>query len=93
MKLPVDARYTECESSEISSFTCYDQDGGGPSEGGTIYLDNVFKTANGAVNVPIPKGFPARVIMPNGTFRNATHIRLVPGGDGVKTAYPLIPVL
>ena len=56
-------------------------------------LDNVRKTANGAVNIPIPKGFPARVIMPDGTFRAATHIRLVPGGGGVKTAYPLIPRL
>lgn len=53
-------------------------------------LDNVGKTAQGAVNVPIPKGFPARVIMPDGTFKAATHIRLVPGGNGVKTAYPLI---
>ena len=54
-------------------------------------LDNISKTTNGAVNVPIPKGFPARVIMPDGTFKAATHIRLVPGGNGVKTAYPLIP--
>lgn len=53
-------------------------------------LDNVGKTANGAVNIALPKGFPARVIMPDGTFKNATHIRLVPGGKGVKTAYPLI---
>ncbi|SEK54599.1 DUF6443 domain-containing protein [Parapedobacter koreensis] len=54
-------------------------------------LDNVGKTANGAVNIPIPKGFPARIIMPDGTFKAATHIRLVPGGGGVKTAYPLVP--
>ena len=54
-------------------------------------LDNVGKTANGAVNIPIPKNFPARVIMPDGTFKAATHIRLVPGGGGVKTAFPLIP--
>jgi RHS repeat-associated protein len=53
-------------------------------------LDNVGKTANGAVNIPIPKGFPARIIMPDGTFKAATHIRLVPGGGGVKTAYPII---
>lgn len=52
-------------------------------------LDNVSKTANGAVNLPIPKGFPARVILPNGTFKSATHIRLVPGGKGVKTAFPI----
>lgn len=42
-------------------------------------------------HIPIPKGFPARVIMPDGTFKTETHIRLVPGGGGVKTAYPLIP--
>ncbi|MDP9957140.1 RHS repeat-associated protein [Epilithonimonas hungarica] len=54
-------------------------------------LDNISKTSNGAVNIPIPKGFPARVIMPDGTMKAATHIRLVPGGGGVKTAYPLIP--
>ncbi|MBW3518533.1 hypothetical protein [Flavobacterium sp. NKUCC04_CG] len=54
-------------------------------------LDNVSKTLNGAVNIPIPKGFPARIIMPDGTFKAATHIRLVPSGSGVKTAYPLIP--
>ena len=53
-------------------------------------LDNMSKTTSGAVNVPVPKGFPARVIMPDGTFKAATHIRLVPGGSGVKTAYPLI---
>lgn len=54
-------------------------------------LENISKTVNGAVNIPIPKGFPARVIMPDGTFKTATHIRLVPSGSGVKTAYPLIP--
>lgn len=54
-------------------------------------LDNVDKTTNGAVNIPIPKDFPTRVIMPDGTFRAATHIRLIPSGGGVKTAYPLIP--
>ncbi|WP_241507310.1 RHS repeat-associated core domain-containing protein [Aquimarina sediminis] len=54
-------------------------------------LNNLEKTANGAVTIPLPKRFPARVIMPNGTFKPATHIRLVPSGNGVKTAYPLIP--
>ncbi len=53
-------------------------------------LDNVKKTSHGAVDIPIPNSFPARVITPGGTFKNATHIRLVPGGKGVKTAYPLI---
>lgn len=54
-------------------------------------FDNLSKTANGPVNIPIPEGFPARVIMPDGTFKTATHIRLVPGGGGIKTAYPSIP--
>lgn len=54
-------------------------------------LDNVGKTANEAVNIPTPNGFPARIIMPDGTLKAATHIRLVPGSGGVKTAYPLIP--
>jgi len=54
-------------------------------------LDNLGRTKNGAVNIPIPNGFPARVIMPDGSIKAATHIRLVPGGGGVKTAYPLIP--
>ena len=43
-------------------------------------LDNLGKTTNGAVNIPIPRGFPARLIMPDGTFKAATHIRLVPVG-------------
>lgn len=54
-------------------------------------LKNLSKTTNGAVDVPIPKNLPARIIMSDGTFKAATHIRLVPGGKGVKTAYPLIP--
>jgi hypothetical protein len=54
-------------------------------------LDNVDKVKNGAINIPIPKDFPARIIMPDETFKAATHIRLVPSGGGVKTAYPLIP--
>lgn len=53
-------------------------------------LDNVSKTKNGPINIPLPKGIPARIIMPDGTFRKATHIRLIPGGKGVKTAYPII---
>jgi hypothetical protein len=52
--------------------------------------ENLGKLHNGAISVPIPKDFPARVIMPDGTFVPATTIRLVPGGKGVKTAYPEI---
>ncbi|UBM60822.1 DUF6443 domain-containing protein [Marinilongibacter aquaticus] len=51
-------------------------------------LDNLGKTAQGAVSVPIPQGFPARMVMPDGAFRAATHVRIVPSGTGVKTAYP-----
>lgn len=53
-------------------------------------IDNLDKTTKGAVSIPIPKNFPARVIMPDGSFKAASHIRLVPSGSGVKTAYPLI---
>lgn len=52
--------------------------------------ENLSKTTQGAIDIPIPKDFPARVIMPDGSFKAATHIKLVPGGKGVKTAYPLI---
>lgn len=53
-------------------------------------LRNIDKVKNGSVNIPMPKDFPARVIMPDGSFATPTHIRLIPGGNGVKTAYPLI---
>ena len=53
-------------------------------------LANVSKTANGPINLPLPRNIPAIVIMPDGTFRKATHIRLIPGGKGVKTAYPIL---
>jgi hypothetical protein len=51
-------------------------------------LNNLNKASQGSVSVPIPQNFPARIIMPDGTFRAATHIRIVPSGVGVKTAYP-----
>ena len=50
--------------------------------------DNAGATKNGAVSIPIPKDLPARVIMPDGTYAPATKVRLVPSGNGVKTAYP-----
>lgn len=52
--------------------------------------NNLGQLNNGATNIPIPEGFPARVINPDGSFDIPTHIRLVPSGSGVKTAYPLI---
>jgi YD repeat-containing protein len=51
-------------------------------------LDNVEKTTGGPVSIPVPDGFPARIIMPDGSFDAPNSIRLVPGGKGVKTAYP-----
>lgn len=51
-------------------------------------LENVAKTKGGPVSLPIPKGLPARVIMPDGSLGVPTTIRLVPSGKGVKTAYP-----
>lgn len=50
--------------------------------------ENLDKASNGPVSVPIPKGFPARVINPDGSFSPARSIRLVPGAKRVKTAYP-----
>jgi hypothetical protein len=50
--------------------------------------DNLDKVKGGAVSLPIPTGFPARVINPDGSFSPARTIRLVPSGKGVKTAYP-----
>nr|WP_213487464.1 DUF6443 domain-containing protein [Mucilaginibacter sp. Bleaf8] len=52
--------------------------------------ENLGATKNGAVSIPMPEGFPARVINPDGTYSTPTHIRLVPSGNGVKTAYPEI---
>ena len=53
-------------------------------------LKNMDKLRNGTISLPIPKDLPARVILPNGSFSPATHIRLVPSGTGIKTAYPFI---
>ncbi|OAI11722.1 RHS repeat-associated core domain-containing protein [Methylomonas koyamae] len=53
-----------------------------------LIQDNLGNLKNGAISVPVPNGFPARVIMPDGSFAPASTIRLVPSGNGVKTAYP-----
>ncbi len=50
--------------------------------------DNLDMVKNGAVSLPVPKNFPARIINPDGTFTAPSTIRLVPGGKGVKTAFP-----
>jgi RHS repeat-associated protein len=60
-------------------------------EAAKLILINLNKIHNGPINIALPDGFPARIIMPDGTIIMPTHIRLVPGGRGVKTAYPLIP--
>ncbi|MEE9336423.1 MAG: hypothetical protein V3U65_20235 [Granulosicoccaceae bacterium] len=51
-------------------------------------LDNLSKLDNGAVSLPVPENLLARIINPDGTFSAASTIRLVPGNNGVKTAYP-----
>ena len=50
--------------------------------------ENLGKTKGGPVSLPMPKDFPARIINPDGSFSPARTIRLIPGGKGVKTAYP-----
>jgi len=49
---------------------------------------NLDQVRNGAASLSIPDNVPARVIMPDGSFAKPNFIRLVPGGNGVKTAYP-----
>jgi hypothetical protein len=50
--------------------------------------DNIDKVQNGAVSLPVPEGLSVRIINPDGSYSPAATIRLVPGGNGVKTAYP-----
>ena len=50
--------------------------------------NNIDNLNNGAISVPVPDNLPVRVIMPDGSYAPASTIRLVPGGNGVKTAYP-----
>ncbi len=50
--------------------------------------ENLNKTKGGPVSIPIPQDFPARIINPDGSFSPAQTVRLVPGGKGVKTAFP-----
>lgn len=49
---------------------------------------NLDKLKNGAITLPLPRNIPARVVMPDGSVRVPSQIRLVPGGKGVKTVYP-----
>ena len=51
--------------------------------------ENIKKTANGAVTLPIPENIPARIFLPDGSTIAPQGIHLVPGGGGVKTAYPV----
>lgn len=53
-----------------------------------LISDNLNNLKNGAISVPIPPNFPARIIMPNGKYVPATSVRIVPSTNGVKTAYP-----
>lgn len=58
-------------------------------EAAAFIKDNLGKLKNGAVDVPMPEGFPARMVNPDGTFGTPRAIRLVPSGSGVKTAFPV----
>ncbi|HGG64346.1 MAG TPA: hypothetical protein ENK34_07185 [Rhodobacteraceae bacterium] len=51
-------------------------------------IANLDKLHNGAKKLPIPDGFPARIVYPDGTFGPARSITLVPSRHGVTTAYP-----
>jgi len=53
-----------------------------------LIRENLHKLKNGAQSIPIPSDFPARIILPDGSFVPATSVRMVPSGNGVKTAYP-----
>ncbi|WP_139191635.1 DUF637 domain-containing protein [Variovorax sp. CF079] len=53
-----------------------------------LIQENLSNLSNGAISIPLPSGFPARVIMPDGTYAPASSVRIVPGRGGVKTAYP-----
>jgi len=54
-----------------------------------LIQQNLGNLNNGPITVSIPKGFPARIINPDGTFSPASGVRIVPSGNGVKTAYPV----
>ena len=55
-------------------------------------LRHLNQTSNGAIDIPIPQSIQSigRVFR-NGdaAILSPTHIRLVPSGSGVKTAYPI----
>ena len=53
-----------------------------------LIQENLGNLKNGAISVPLPSGFPARMIMPDGSHVPASAMRLVPSRNGVKTAYP-----
>ncbi len=53
-----------------------------------LIQDNLNKLGNGPISIPVPEGFRARIVNPDGSFSFPRSIRLVPGGKGVKTAYP-----
>lgn len=51
--------------------------------------DHVDELSHGTITVDLPPGL-GRVVNPDGTFTAATRARLVPSGNGVKTAYPVL---
>lgn len=52
-------------------------------------IGNSANLKKGPINIPMPEGFPARIVNPDGTFSTPTHIRMIPSGKGVWTAYPV----
>jgi len=83
---------------EMTNFLTNRASGSGVAQGqfldnqaaGRFINGNLDQLNNGATSLPMPENFPARMINPDGTFETPTHIRLVPSGGGVKTAYPEI---
>lgn len=54
----------------------------------SLINNNLGNLKSGAISVPMPEGFPARMINPDGSYGIPTQIRIVPSATGVKTAYP-----
>jgi len=52
------------------------------------FLNDAKTGLDGPASVPIPEGL-GQVVMPDGTIVNATRATIVPGSDGIRTAYPI----
>lgn len=49
-----------------------------------------YGKTNGVTDIRIPPGL-GRVIMPNGSILEASWARIVPGSNGIRTAFPILP--